>query len=1045
MSELGWVSGSSSSGEPGNQRRSVHGDILESQRDPGREAWDIENTAVMVKKKKKKPKQKRYGQPRIGGVWDDDGADDPQGHCIAADPREAALLPCQSVTLGPRIADPRAIKLAPEDSVSESLHVPSCPSEEPLKTSVSSPPKFGLKHTGRDDKSVPQSQDTRSLPAPNLKASVAQSPPHLEESPTEISAPKRETLVEARSKEGGSPISNQKIIAEVSKSPAAKELSDWIPTLTASNQLESSLKQGNNDSKMTNLQNFRQKETEEIKGQKQKAFPKQIEEISIFTPQKLEDQVLVEGPGLGNESFKTFVGDGKSRKGRIGSGKVKPNSSKIKEKPGRPLFLDSQKDGKTAMAPNDPGPATHKGTPGSPSEAQIPDPLKPTESRLDLTETVVMRESKETTDPRGADTLKPLTSLDYDSSVTLASCVRTKEAALVEDKGVSNQSKKEECPCMDHDTLTCISEKPKKRGREGKTKKFKNNYSVQSAKMESKEEILNPPLVEKNRGDTTDGVPHKNKDLDHLSPKTHNALFSHAPVVDSIDRNVEVGSVEVSILEGGKVTTVKNSAVTEPAAKKTNVSCPEQIQGAEFIPLALSEESKTDTTKEHTAVVDKPSKRSSDGKSKKIKNGFPQKHILESKIDTTEILVPMETTGDHRVEGMGYVDENRNITFTCPQTAVWVVNQSVPLGALESAACEKLLIPTAQGVREGSSHPDTLAKDGQEKAPDESSKLLVVSGCNNDGVPDPEKPTPFSVDFPSPSAKGIALTFSAVMETGYSCGDHYLKNRGELAGPIKNEAGIGEGHVGGESELVHSVVSQQLVDKVTKQDKEHLIPEVLREDQSLPGTARVPEAHPTRDSCSTFPGNNKTEADPTAVQKPELMGNKGQKLSFCEDQNAKDRNCKDADSLNKEVDVTLPPSKSERDKLKESTELEHVSLPTSELPSDTFSGEVEAPPEVVETLGTTVSKDGQCSELKDKSVESPQDMTAKVEPKTLSEKKKEGKRMTEPMKGYMRPTKSRGLTPPLPKSTIQEQEKSKQRKSSGMNLPLWNVFAYCGF
>ncbi|XP_058534674.1 microtubule-associated protein 4 isoform X2 [Ochotona princeps] len=1033
VSELGWVSSSSSSGEPGNQRRSVHGDIFESQRDPGREAWDIENTAVMVKKKKKKPKQKRYGQPRTGGAWDDDGPDDPQGHCIAADPREAAVLPCQSVTLGPRIADPRTIKLAPEDSVSESLHVPSCPSEEPLKTSVTSLPKFGLEHKDRDDKSVPQSQDARLLPAPYLKASVAQSPPHLKGSPTEVSAPNRETLVEARSKEGGSPISNQKNIAEVSKSPTAKELPDWMPTLTASNRLESNVKEGNDDSKMTTLQNFRQKETEEIKGQKQKAFPKQIEEISIFAPEKLQKQVLVEGPGLGNELFKTFVGDGKSRKGRIGSGKVKPNSSKIKEKPDRPLFLDSQKDGKTAMVPNDPGPATQKGTPGSPSEAQIPDPLKSTECRLDLTETVAMRESKETTDPRGADTLKALTSLDYGSSVTLDSCVRTKEAALVEDKGVSNQSKKEECPCMEHDTLTCISEKPKKRGREGKTKKFKNNYSIQLAKMESKEEILNPPLVEKNRGDTTDGIPHKNKDLDPISPKMRDALFSHAPVVDSIDRNVEVGSVELSILEGDKVKTVKNSAVTEPAAKKTNVSCPEQIQGAKFIPLALSEESKTDTTKEHTAVVDKPSKRSSDGKSKKVKSGFPQKHILESKIDTTKILVPMETTGDHRVEGMGYVDENRNITFTCPKTAVGVVNQSVPLGTVESAACEKLPVPTAQAVREGSSHPDTLAK--QEKAPDESSKLLVVSGCNNDGFPDPEKPTPVSAVFPSASAEGIALTFSAVVETGYSCGDHCFKNKGELAGPIKNEAGIGEGHVGGESESVHSVASQHLVDKVTEQAKGHLIPEVLREDQSLPGTARVPEAHPARDSCSTFPGNSKTEADPTAVQKPELMGNKGQKLSFCEDQNAEHRNCKDPASLNKEVDVILPPSKNERDKLKESTELELVSLPTSDLPSDTFSGEVEAPPEVVETLGMTVSKDPQCSELKDKSVESPQDMTAKVEPKTLSEKKKEGKRETEPMKGYMRPTKSRGLTPPLPKSTIQEQEKSKQRKSSGVARP----------
>ena len=55
LSELGWVSGSSSCGEPGNQRKTIHGDFLEPQRDLGREAWDIESSPMMMKKKKKKP------------------------------------------------------------------------------------------------------------------------------------------------------------------------------------------------------------------------------------------------------------------------------------------------------------------------------------------------------------------------------------------------------------------------------------------------------------------------------------------------------------------------------------------------------------------------------------------------------------------------------------------------------------------------------------------------------------------------------------------------------------------------------------------------------------------------------------------------------------------------------------------------------------------------------------------------------------------------------------------------------------------------------
>ncbi|PNI80900.1 MAP4 isoform 13, partial [Pan troglodytes] len=75
-------------------------------------------------------------------------------------------------------------------------------------------------------------------------------------------------------------------------------------------------------------------------------------------------------------------------------------------------------------------------------------------------------------------------------------------------------------------------------------------------------------------------------------------------------------------------------------------------------------------------------------------------------------------------------------------------------------------------------------------------------------------------------------------------------------------------------------------------------------------------------------------------------------------------------------------------------------------------------------------------EHKDKILETPQKMTEKSESKTPGEGKKEDKsRMAEPMKGYMRPTKSRGLTPLLPKSTIQEQERHKQLKSAGIARP----------
>ena len=147
MSELGWVSGSSSCGEPGNQRKTIHGDFLEPQRDLGREAWDIESSPMMMKKKKKKPKQKRYSQPRAGGPWDDDNGDEPRGYSFATDSEKSVVPPSQPTTGGTEHGlvsredlkgacetDSREAKLVAESFVSDSLSIPSRPLEEAPKT-----------------------------------------------------------------------------------------------------------------------------------------------------------------------------------------------------------------------------------------------------------------------------------------------------------------------------------------------------------------------------------------------------------------------------------------------------------------------------------------------------------------------------------------------------------------------------------------------------------------------------------------------------------------------------------------------------------------------------------------------------------------------------------------------------------------------------------------------------------------------------------------------------------------------------------------------
>lgn len=1077
LSESGWVSGSFSSGEPGNQRKTTHVDFLEPQRDLGREAWDVESTATMMKKKKKKPKQKRYSQPRAGGPWDDDSAKEAKGNPFAADPQKSGVFPSQSTTVGTeyRLAsrenlkkecenDSRTAKLAAENFVSESPDVPLCPLEEPPKAAVNSQPKLSVEAEVKGNKSGPQSQDRKSLQQGECKP---QTTPHPETPGdkgqtvglTEVSAHKVEVPLEVRPQKGCFPVLDQEAMSGVLKPMAAKELPNLIPALTTSNALESSLKKENGERKMTKLQIDKQKEfsevAEDVKELNKEAFPEQRQEMSILaSEQPPQDKVQI--PGTGNEPFKRMAGDGKSRKGRGNSGKVRASSGKARARTELPVLPDSQEDGRAVLVPGEPASKTERMTAGDKSQELGRDSSKQLRVTADLPEAVVKGEPKEMTDPSVASTLQALIPLGTGSGMTQTSGATTERAAVALDLGVSNQSKEGKCPWMDHEAAPWISEKPKKRSSEGRNKKFKNNYSAQPARVESKEDVLSPPFIGKDGG--VGGTPHPSKELGLSFPINHEPLLSQTsniPTVEVVDqkgRNVEVNSFELGALGGNKANTVKDSAVTEAATKVTDVSCQDQIQGAGSVPSVLAEEHKADAAKGHTAVTDKPSKRNDDGKSKKIKNSFSEKHILENKTDTTKRHVPVEATGDHRIEGIGYVDENRNITFTCSRTPPELMNKSAPLKALDSAACEKLPTPIPQLVKEGDSFTDALAESRQETAPAQISKLLVVDNCSKDGVLDQESSKVPSALMPFTSTGGGVLTFTAAIETVKSPGDNCLENKGELADPMKNKAGIDGGHVVGESESVPSGASKHSVEKITELAKGHHSG-VPGEDQSLPSELRGLEVCADGSNFATYPVNKKKESEEgsASVHIPDLLGDKTQKPLFCEDQDAEGREARRPAGLSKEVDMTLLPPGGGKDKLKgispasKITELEEVSLPALELQSDSLDGQVGATPSrVADTLVVTASKGLQLPEPGDKILEAPEKMTEKPESKALGEGKKEEKRMAEPVKGYMRPTKSRGLPPLFPKSTVQERERSKQAKSSGMSLP-WGSVCACGF
>ncbi|XP_047551024.1 microtubule-associated protein 4 isoform X8 [Lutra lutra] len=1076
LSELGWVSGPSTYGEPGNQRKTTHLDFLEPKRDLGREAWDIESPPMMMKKKKKKPKQKRYSQPRAGGPWDDDSADDRKGHPFVADPQKSGVLPSLPTPMGMEYGlasrenfrkecevESRAAKLVAENFVSESLSVPLCPLEESLKTAGSSQRKMGIDAEVRGNKAVPLGQDQKWLqpgegkpePAPHLKSPVDENRTMgssvLKGPQTEVSAHKIEIPLEIRPKEGSSPVLYQEAMGGVSKPIATKELPNPVPTLPTGTSLRISPTEANDESKVTKLQKDRQtgtegtkevKGTEEIKELTKEAPPKPSQETSILASKQSQDEVLVQRPRLENPPSQRTAGDGRNRKARAGSGKVRTNSGKGRARSEPPFLMDSWKDGPAVLGPSEAAPKTERMPAGGKSE-ELGSSKQPG-TTVSLTEAVEMG------DVRGPSASHMLIPLGSESGTIQTSGARTERGTSAVDRGVSNQSKEAACPWMGSEAAPWISEKPKKRGSEGKNKKFKNNYSTQPARMENKEETPNPSSVGKDRD--AGSTPHPNKDLGLSSPLNHDPLSSRPSALPTVEvgerkgRNDEVNSFELGALGGNKTDIVKDAAVTEPATKVTDVSCQDQIQGAEFVPAVLSAENKTDAAKGHAAVADKPNERSNDGKSKKVKNSFPEKHLLENTIDASEIHVPMETTGDHRTEGMGYVDENRNITFTCPRTLPGLMNKLAPPEALESAAREGLPAPASQVVKEGESFPKPLAESGQETTPAQLSKLLVVDNWSRDGVPAQERPKAPSAVTPSSSTGGeVVLTLTAAVDTVNSQGGNTLKNKGELAGPLRTETGIDGGSVKGGSESVPSAASTHLIEKITEVTERHLSGMPV-EDQSLQGEGRVLEACADRNNFPTHPVNRKKESEegsaPVPIP-PDLLGDKAQKPSFSEDQNADSQDSKDPDGLNKEVDRALLPSTSEKKKVEEVslaseiTESGHISVAAPEFQSDLLDGRAAATPSpAVDKLEVPLPKDPELPEPKDKISEAPDKMTEKSERKAPGEGNKEDKsRVAEPLKGYMRPTKSRGLTPLLPKSTVQERERARQLKSGGISKP----------
>ncbi|EGV92146.1 Microtubule-associated protein 4 [Cricetulus griseus] len=396
------------------------------QRDDSREARDIESMPVMMRKKKKKPKQKRYPQSRTGGPWNDN-TDEPKDHSVAPGPLKSGVGPSHPTTVGTQygLVSREILKC----DCAESHSITSC-TEQPPETVVNAQLKLRVEEDHRGNSSVPKNQDENLLQQEELRSPAT---PHLDTSRTVGSSNLEGSLIGSAAHKvttllgGCSPILGQEIMNSISKPTTEKVLSNLTLTSTADNPFEDCLKEGNGESKMTKLQVFPDR-VKDVKELKPETSPKQGEGTSLCVSKELRDQELIQDPGLEREPFKRMMGDSKNRKGR-GPGKVRTGSGKAGAKSEVSFLLNSEKDGRAVPVSRKPVPELEIVNIEASRRGLGLDSSKQPEAITDLTEAVV-RVAKDMADAGVGGTTSPLIPLETGSSLALASEARTEKRGI---------------------------------------------------------------------------------------------------------------------------------------------------------------------------------------------------------------------------------------------------------------------------------------------------------------------------------------------------------------------------------------------------------------------------------------------------------------------------------------------------------------------------------------------------------------------------------------------------------------------------------------
>ncbi|XP_065442745.1 microtubule-associated protein 4 isoform X3 [Chrysemys picta bellii] len=594
-----------------------------------------------------------------------------------------------------------------------------------------------------------------------------------------------------------------------------------------------------------------------------------------------------------------------------------------------------------------------------------------------------------------------------------------------------------------------VADKPKKRCSDGKSKKLENS-AEHLAVLEAKTDSVKLPAV----------VEEANKIKEtHSTDKGKETQFTTSEhLLEDIIDTAKIQTPITPLVTGKPKENNKGNStkadvgLEKPFLLETKVDAATLPGGADEIVDKTEAVSSTDTILEHQTMTDpspalvtnKSKKRGNDGKNRKAKNASEQPVLLETKTDKSKIPPPRVTDLEYQMEEMGLVDENQNIkNFPSDHQMLWdnkghlftPYTQSRAVGVGVDGVGKACSTDKNQGL--ASIFPEYPVKDEGSKV--SLPPAVVLEGTNKESSTgdkrEKNKHSRYEHSVKLEGEEAGIQAFTSVKEGDKikvtSAGDKKKKGkRPSLDSPVKQDAKAGR-------DEVHTSILAEIDDKEIsftgeKQSTEcasleHLVKETDAIKGTIPTDAKVTDK---------MEGGSYAGEKAVGCISPELTGqweNKAeavvlQVLATAEVVN-KAKEAELGEQSFSECPVSL-------EKKTDAAEVASVTLreaQTEEIsPTDNIKGHSEhSEGDAADKMEAGLKDFQALKSEEDNYADLPQKQIDDSGQKVVKEIKKEERvKATEQIKGYMRPTKSRGLPTPPPRPAVQDREKPRQLKAN---------------